>query len=351
MPAVLDPAPAPSTSRSGRDPASTPRPRGPLSAALLDGLTGRRPIGPAPDVVAADPEQVLACDDLQLSLYCIHELSYRGFADVDPDLEVHPDVHAWRLVLERAFEGALRTLTLPEVDAWGGEPLGHLDHHSVERGRSLSHELLEAADLGRFREVLVHRSAYQLKEADPHSWALPRTGGAAKAALVEIQMDEYGEGRPGRSHAELFAATMRAAGLDDRYGAHLELLPGSTLATTNLISLLGGRRRLLPALLGHLALFENTSVGPMGRWAALCDRVGLPATARTFYDVHVEADAHHGPLARQRLLGGHLAAHPDDGPEIVFGAAAVGLVEARFSAHLRARWAEGRSSLLGTLPH
>ena len=51
------------------------------------------------------------------------------------------------------------------------------------------------------REFIVHRSAYQLKEADPHSWAIPRLSGPPKAALVEIQADEYGGGRPERMHA------------------------------------------------------------------------------------------------------------------------------------------------------
>lgn len=46
----------------------------------------------------------------------------------------------------------------------------------------------------------MHRSAYQLKEADPHSFALPRVpAGRAKAAFVEIQADEYGGGVPGAS--------------------------------------------------------------------------------------------------------------------------------------------------------
>ena len=57
------------------------------------------------------------------------------------------------------------------------------------------------ATLEQVREFLVHRSAYQLKEADPHSWAMPRLSGAPKAALVEIQADEYGGGRPERIHA------------------------------------------------------------------------------------------------------------------------------------------------------
>ena len=44
------------------------------------------------------------------------------------------------------------------------------------------------------REFAVHRSGYQLKEADPHSWAIPRLSGRAKSALIEIQYDEYGQG-------------------------------------------------------------------------------------------------------------------------------------------------------------
>ena len=60
----------------------------------------------------------------------------------------------------------------------------------------------------------MHRSAYQLKEADPHSWAIPRLWGAPKAAMVEIQADEYGGGRADWIHAELFARAMRAVGLD-----------------------------------------------------------------------------------------------------------------------------------------
>ena len=71
----------------------------------------------------------------------------------------------------------------------------------------------------------MHRSAYQLKEADPHSWAIPRLSGAPKAALVEIQADEYGGGRPERMHARLFADAMDAMGLDPAYGAYLDHLP------------------------------------------------------------------------------------------------------------------------------
>ena len=37
------------------------------------------------------------------------------------------------------------------------------------------------------QELAIHRSAYQRKEADPHTWALPRLSGAAKAVLMQLQ--------------------------------------------------------------------------------------------------------------------------------------------------------------------
>src|SRR5205807_1346809 len=101
------------------------------------------------------------------------------------------------------------------------------------------------------REFAIHRSLYQLKEADPHTWAIPRVTGRAKAALVGIQSDEYGGGRAPAMHAELFADTLRALDLDATYGAYLDLVPGATLTTVNLVSLFGLQRRWRGALIGH----------------------------------------------------------------------------------------------------
>ena len=46
-------------------------------------------------------------------------------------------------------------------------------------------------------------------------------------------------------------------------------------------------------MVGHLALFEMTSVEPMGRYSVALRRHGAGAAARHFYEVHVVADAHH----------------------------------------------------------
>lgn len=239
------------------------------------------------------------------------------------------------------MESALRDA----VGAVDDDPVATITALGEGDGPSLSGWMLEHGERWHLEEFLIHRSAYQLKEADPHSWGLPRLTGRAKAAYVEIQMDEYGGGRPGRSHAELFARTLALMGLDPTEGAYLHRLPATTLATTNLISLLGRSRRLLPALVGHLALFETTSVGQMGRYSELIARAGGGVAARRFYDVHVEADAHHGPLALGQLVPGILESEPGCGTEVSFGAAALAWVESAFASHLRDAWDRGRSSL------
>jgi hypothetical protein len=179
---------------------------------------------------------------------------------------------------------------------------------------------------------------------------IPRLAGRAKAACVEIQADEYGGGREAEMHASLFAAVLAALGLDPTYGAYLDRLPGITLATVNLISLFGLHRGRRGALLGHLAAFEMTSVGPMGRYAATVHRLGLPPAARKFYDVHVAADAHHEVVAAEGLLDGLVSSEPQLAADVLFGVRALMAVEGRFTAHLLGSWTAGQSSLRGAPP-
>ncbi len=322
--------------------ATRPRARGPLSELVLDALSGPPRSLPTPDVGAVgDP---LVDDDLHLALYCAYELHYRGLDGVDEDWEWHPHLLAALRPLEQRFELALRH------DA-GPVPVVDADHMAAalrqaldgDQGPSLSRHLAEVGTLDQLREFAVHRSAYQLKEADPHTWALPRFSGPVKSALVEIQADEYGEGRPGEAHAELFARTMEALGLDATYGHYVERLPGVTLATVNLITLFGLHRRLRGALIGHLAGFEMTSVVPMGRYASALRRFGVGG--HEFYDVHVEADAHHEVVAAHDLAAGFARDEPELAGEVLFGAVAMTNAERRFADHLLTRWGAGSTSL------
>ena len=199
--------------------------------------------------------------------------------------------------------------------------------------------------LSEMREFAVHRSAYQLKEADPHTWTIPRLEGSTKAALIRIQADEYGYGATHRMHQQLFVETMRALGLDPTYGAYLDALPGTTLATVNLITLFGLHRRWRGALVGNLAVYEMTSVVPMGRYSSALARFGVGTAAREFYDVHVVADAEHQIIALHDLAGGLARDEPELYADIMFGARATLDVEARFAQHMLDAWSSGDSSL------
>lgn len=328
-------------------PPGLPSPRGPLSARVLE-LLSRAPGSAAADaVLPAVPEDAVGDEDLQLALYLAYELHYRGLPGVDDAWEWDPALLTLRGAMEAAFEAGLRELVpYPDAVAPTEMDVALREIMDADDGPSLSRFVEREADAEQVRELVVHRSAYQLKEADPHSFALPRLHGRPKAAMVEIQVDEYGGGKPDRIHALLYAATMRELGLDDAYGAYVDVLPATTLATVNLASFFGLHRRWRGACAGHLALTEMTSSAPSRRYAAGLRRLGFTSAAATeFYDEHVEADAVHESIAAVDLAGG--LAHQDEGlgRDALFGAAALAALEARFATAIVDAWEAGRTSL------
>lgn len=335
------PAAPGSAARTGGRLITLPAARGPWTEALLALL--REPGWP--DSLPPPPQDPLADDDFEMALYLCYELHYSGIVGVPDELEWHPGILLFRAALERQFARAVQEAV---GDAGPVASVGEEVRRLVleDSGPPLSRYVELEATVGQVLEHVVHRSAYQLKEADPHSWAIPRLTGKAKAALVEIQSDEYGGGREARIHAALFAQTMRGLGLDDRYGAYLARLPGITLATVNLMSWFGLHRRLRGAVAGHLAAFEMTSSVPNRRYGNGMRRLGFGRQVTEFYDEHVEADAVHDNIALWDLADGLARDEPALAGDIVFGARALLTVEARWAEHLLGCWARNETSLL-----
>jgi hypothetical protein len=320
-----------------------PAPRGPLSASVLAALRHGGPPRVLPPL--ADPYG----EDAQLTLYCLYELHYRGFAGVDPDREWDLDLLRVRRGLERGFLDALRA-DVPPGDDVDGEVAGLLSEPVDAEGTGVSHHLLYAGEAWQLREYLAHRSIYHLKEADPQAWVIPRLSAATKAALVTVEHDEYGAGDPDRVHARLFAAMLRAVGLDDGYGAYLDLAPAQTLAEVNLMSLCGLHRALRGALVGQFATVELTSSPGSDRLVRAMTRMGFGPEASAFYAEHVEADAVHEQLMRRGVLHPLLAEEPELAPDVVFGIRASTFLAERFEDRLLTAWAAGRSSLRQARP-
>jgi hypothetical protein len=292
------------------------------------------------------PAAALADDDLQLGLWTCYELHYAGFTDARPGWEWDPELMAWTKALEARFRSALRSC-VPAMAMLPGESIADRLRALIDAdtGPQLARHLQADATAEEFREFVTHRSIYHLKEADPHSWAIPRLRGKAKAALVEIQSDEYGAGSVSRMHSELFRATMRGLGLDDSYGYYLNQAPGVTLAISNLMSFFGLHRENLGALAGHLAAFEMTSSAPNRRYGKGLRRLGADAVTTRFYDEHVTADALHEQLAAHDVCGSLVAEEPELADDVLFGAACALHLDNLFAGHLLRSWASGSSSL------
>ncbi|GAB3520396.1 iron-containing redox enzyme family protein [Arthrobacter monumenti] len=333
-----------------------PLARGPVSTALLDILGSASADDPRAGEQLQDPvltalsgtPDIAFDDDLQLTLFCLYELHYSGIDGVDDAWEWAPGLIGARRRIEQAFEQKMRAaVELPQrPQTNSGDVAAALFKLTApDGGGGMPRFAAKQASAGQLQEFLTHKSIYQLREADPHTWAIPRLRGRAKAALVEIQADEYGGGRPDRVHAELFAQAMRGAGLNPEFGGYVDDVPAITLATANLMSLFGLNRRLRGAIIGHLSAYEMTSSQPSRMYANGLRRAGFGDDVAEYFDEHVEADAVHEQIAGRDMAGGLVEAEPGLLDDVLFGAAAALAIETWLGEHIMAAWEEGRSSL------
>ncbi len=333
-----------------------PSPRGKISALVLAVISGRADTQQESLVrldglvraAVAETADILHDDDLQLALFCLYELHYSGIDGAGDDWEWNPELLRVRQLVEVALESRVRDEvvlgSLPEATSEAVcQELFRMT--GEDTGPSMSRFVAKSATEDQLREFLVHKSIYQLKEADPHTWAIPRLVGRSKAAMVEIQADEYGNGLPARMHSALFARTMRELGMDDTYGAYLDATPAITLAVNNLMSLFGLNRRLRGAIVGHLAAYEMTSSQPNRLYSRGFKRHGYGEDATEYFDEHVEADAVHEQIAGRDMAGGLVESDPRLLQDVIFGAAAGLAVDSLMTVHIMEAWEAGRSSL------
>lgn len=309
-----------------------PKPRGAFSEALFAGMhswPGEEP--PAPGV---PPD---GAEDAAIALWTLYELHYRGFDDADDSLEWHPTLLGVRRVLEEDLEQRLRS-RFPGHRADGDFATAFFTYVAAHGGRSLAAYVQREATEEQVLDVLRLRSVYHLKESDPTTWVVPRLPTGAKAALMELQYDEYGVGDPNRLHAHLFARGLEACGLRSEYGAYVDEVPLEILEQNNAMSLMGLHRRLRSAALGHLAAFEATSSLPSRRLAQGLRRLGFADEMVGYYKEHVAADAIHEQTAVRLVLGALLEVEPELTDDAWFGAFTCIDLEDRVAARLMSQW-------------
>ncbi len=339
----------------GIGPMPVPEPRGPLSATVVDVLRTERSPAELSTLTVGDryrgePGRILLDDDAQLVLTMLYELHLAGIVGVDDSWGWDARLLDVRRRLEMPFEVALRSRAESSTAGLRSEhgddvvsALWEMTAPTTEPG--LAGFMATDADVGQYRELLIHRSLNQLREADLHTFGIPRLQGPPKAALIEIQSDEYGDGRFDRMHSRLFARTMSALGLSACYAHYVDAVPAITLASLNALSYFGLHRRLLGALVGHLCAVEATSALPSRKLAGGLRRLGFGVDATQFFDEHVEADSVHEQIAVRDLAGGLVTQRPAYRDDVLFGAATYLVLDELLAAHMTRAWSRGVSSL------
>ncbi|PWH06489.1 iron-containing redox enzyme family protein [Brachybacterium endophyticum] len=308
-----------------------PSARGSLSGVLADALRSGNPRdvenAPAPD----------SAEDSQIALWILYALHHQGFDDAVDDLEWAPALISLRREIEHAYEQELRDRQ-PEIPRPGRFAEDFFAFIAGHDGPSLVGRLRSSATAEQMQQFLRHKSIYSLKESDHTMWTVPRLSHRVKAAVVELQYDEYGAGDPHRLHAHLFARGLEASGLSAAYGAYIDEAPLEILEQDNAMSMFGLNRRLRAASLGFLAAFEATSSAPCRKIAGGLARLGFPPQMAAYYTEHVEADAVHEQLAVRNICEPLLQESPDHYPNIYFGAWTCLHVEDRYATRMLEEW-------------
>jgi hypothetical protein len=313
-----------------------PAARGELSAQVTERL--RQAPDRAPFAADTSDVATIAPDDAAITLWTLHELHYRGFDEVDERWEWAPALMGVRADLEEDLERRLRERYAAAGAPARGDDLAEdlfamVNDHD---GPSLAEHVQLRASRDEVLALLRQRSIYHLKEADPTSWVVPRLEAGPKAALMEIQFDEYGGGRPDRLHHRLFQRGLAEVGLDPTYGAYVDEASTEVLEQNNALSLFGLHRRLRGVAMGHLAAFEATSSLPSKRMARGLERVGLTGALVDYYTEHVLADAVHDQLAVRAVCAAMVDDDPALADDVFLGVFSCLDLEARTAAHLLA---------------
>ncbi|MDX3660095.1 hypothetical protein PV646_22585 [Streptomyces sp. ID05-26A] len=257
-----------------------PTARGPVSAGVIAALLSAgstRPSG-----TTDDPEELTGDADFQLALWIVLETLDGGFEGVTND---HPDLVHWRTWLSERWARALRQMTAPVVRAAGGD--------------TASPSLIGDHLISLMRDG--HTGVYTFAE---HR--------ASAAQLRELLATKSLSGSPGHT-------------LVDR-------VPAVALAAHNTMRMLS-HSTTPAAALGHQATSAARSWLSERKLDRGLRRAGLqPATT-------LEAPEHRW----DRLLDEcrtHLAENPGRTQDLLHGAAAAIVLEARLGRHLLRCWAQ-----------
>ena len=209
----------------------------------------------------------------------------------------------------------------------------------ADDGPSLSRHLERDGTLEQLHEFVVHRSAYQLKEADPHTWAI--RGCAAAEGRARRDPGRRVRRRAARSRPR-DAVRRRDGRPRARRAATAPTSSTSrpiTLATVNLMSMLGLHRRRRGAIVGPPRAVRDDVVAAEPRYAAAA---APPRASPTAARPSSSTSTSRPTRCTRRspsvdLAGGLVRQEPELAGDLLWGAAARG-DRGPLGAHLLDAW-------------
>jgi hypothetical protein len=175
--------------------------------------------------------------------------------------------------------------------------------------------LAERATLGQMRWFLSQELAGEAGFDDLVALAQVRMPLAAKLEMARNYWDEMGRGSPHAMHGPLL----------ERLARWLELpLPGppvcEALALANLMVALAAQRCYAWHAIGALGVIELTAPGRVALIAQGLARLGIPAHARRYYDLHVAIDPRHSQAWNREVVRTVVAGRPEVARAVAEGA-------------------------------
>lgn len=303
-----------------------PQARGPASRALLTLISG-----PALDdlgiVVSSDLAELWrrddvpwweADDDAALALVHIDELQRRGLEGVPDGWEGHPLLAAARWTLAGPVRRGLHRLAAESDAELPSRLTGCGTVRHVLGLVAASPEPAGGIDGAPepFDDAVIRTCAQRLRERDAHLMVLPSLAGVPRHLLLRAAA---GDGQPCDTDGprEAVGRVLRALGVSDRTGSHLQTLPGAALWRLAVLSHLATHRSLRAATLGWLVAAD--ALATAGRFVTGDDlrARGFDAQTARAWDACVIGDL--ATLEATELL---VDAEPSLARDVVLGARA-----------------------------
>lgn len=170
-----------------------------------------------------------------------------------------------------------------------------------------------------YRRLVAIASLDGLVEASQLSRTLGGVSNEVHAVLTRLLVEEYGGGRLARKHSSYFTTMLEELGMQTEPEAYFDLVPWEVLAIINHSFLMTECKRYFLRYIGGLLYGELTVPASFRNYQVAGERLGLSASAMSYWNLHIKVDELHGRWMLDDVALPLVDQYPADAWELVFG--------------------------------